>query len=1047
MEIRLLGPVEVLAGGQAVDIGKPQRRIVLAALAADADRLVTTTTLIRRVWGDHPSADPRASLRAHVSNLRRLFESQAGLGDPARLEGGGGGYVLRIGPQQVDIFQFRRFLREASQPGIAVPEQLALLRKAQSLWRGEPLAGLSGEWAQGIRESWRLQRLEAVLAWARAEIRDGHPAELIGPLSEIVADDPLQERAVAALMHALYAAGDEAQALQLFHTTSDRLADKLGSSPGTDLTKVHIGILKGELERPVSPPTATIAHRQSASASERVPAELPALTAGFVGRVSELARLDALLGKQTPATVVISAVAGAAGIGKTTLAICWAHRIADRFPDGQLYIDLRGFDTEEPLQPADVLAQFLVRLGIHDLPVELPARAARFRTRLAGKRMLVVLDNAANSEQVRPLLPGAGSCCVLVTSRDSLAGLVASQGAQRIDLDVLPHAEACHLLTELIGGRAQSSPQAVAALADQCGCLPLALRIAAERALSRPAMALADLVAELGDEQRRLDLLHADERTAISTVFSWSYRQLDPATARLFRLLGLHPGAAIDTYAAAALAGTNVHDTQQMIDTLRRGFLIQPVPPDHLGLHDLLRAYAVRLATIQETANDITAAATRLLDFYLAAAAEAMDLAMPGTRRQRPRNMVPSAELPAWLDADQAMEWLTTERQTLIDVILYAARHGFPQHATRFGAVMFAYLLWRNDHLADALVVYEAALHSARQLGDRASEAAALLSLGRLYHSRWGRLHDALDLHRQAQAIMRQLGDHHGADLMAGSLGAVHLSLGQTREAAEHLQHAHRAALGKGDRWAQAIQLVNIAMLDRLHGRYSAALIGLRRCVTMFDELGDRTMAGGALMNLAEVLSLQGLHDEALRQAEYAQALRKGTSRIGEGMAATTTAVILGRLGQHEKALRHCEDALAIHEEHGYVLGQAYALDGMGRQYLATGCAEQAVTRHRQALAIFRERSMWIDQTATLNHLGAALPAAGQQAEALQCHREAIDMARTSGDLFQQAKGLHGTAMILDRLGDQQQAQRQLGKAIAICARLGFPDPHQAILR
>ncbi|HEX8758499.1 MAG TPA: NB-ARC domain-containing protein, partial [Pseudonocardiaceae bacterium] len=376
-----------------------------------------------------------------------------------------------------------------------------------------------------------------------------------------------------------------------------------------------------------------------------VPAQLPADVEVFTGRSQELAELDRLLARTAETTasarvtsgdstaVVISAVSGTAGVGKTALALRWAHRVRGQFPDGQLYVNLHGFDPEQPLSAADALAGFLRALGLagQHIPVEVEERAATYRSLLDGRRILIVLDNASSVEQVRPLLPGAPSCVVVVTSRDSLAGLVARHSARRLDLDLLPLEDAVALLAALIGGRVHAEPDAAATLARLCARLPLALRVAAELAAARPTISLAQLVDELADEQQRLELLDAggDARTAVRGVFSWSYQHLPATVARAFRLIGLHPGPYFDPYAVAALANTSLDQAQQMADLLARAHLIQAPHPGHYGIHDLLRAYATWLADVEDSTAEQRAGLTRLFDHYLATAAAAMDMLIP----------------------------------------------------------------------------------------------------------------------------------------------------------------------------------------------------------------------------------------------------------------------------------------------------------------------------------------------------------------------------------------------------------------------------------
>jgi DNA-binding IclR family transcriptional regulator len=441
-------------------------------------------------------------------------------------------------------------------------------------------------------------RLQAVEWRLDAGLELGLHSELVPELQSLARRFPLRERLHAQLMLALVRCDRQAEALEAYQSARQELVEELGTEPGAGLREIHQRILTADPALAVPQSTAVAGDRLATA----VPRELPAPVAGFVGRAEELAALASLLNRpaeEMPA-VVISAIGGTAGVGKTALALQWAHRAARRFPDGQLYANLRGYDPDRPMSAGDALAGFLRALGVPgpDIPADEDERAAKYRSLLAGKKVLVVLDNVRSEEQVRPLLPGSASCAVVVTSRDSLAGLVARDGATRVEVDLLPLAEAVSLLRQLIGQRVDDDPGAAETLADQCCRLPLVLRVAAELATARPDVALVELAGELADQQRRLDLLDAggDPRTAGRAVFSWSYRHLENDSALAFRLAGLHPGPDFEAYAAAALTGMTLEQARTVLDTLTRAHLIQPTRTGRYGMHDLLRAYARELA-------------------------------------------------------------------------------------------------------------------------------------------------------------------------------------------------------------------------------------------------------------------------------------------------------------------------------------------------------------------------------------------------------------------------------------------------------------------
>ncbi|HET6531724.1 MAG TPA: tetratricopeptide repeat protein, partial [Actinoplanes sp.] len=582
-----------------------------------------------------------------------------------------------------------------------------------------------------------------------------------------------------------------------------------------------------------------------------VPAQVPAAVAGFTGRSVELSTLDGLATDPAWPVVAISAVSGTAGVGKSALAVHWAHRVRDRFPDGQLYVNLRGYDPRRPVAPADALAGLLAALGVQgaDLPLDADGRAARFRTEIAGRRMLVVLDNASSAEQVRPLLPGTPTCTVVVTSRDSLAGLVAVDGARRVDLDPLPLPDAVTLLRRLVGGRVAAEPAAAETLAEQCGRLPLALRVAAELANTRPRGTLAELVDEFADEQRRLDLLDTggDPHSAVRAVLSWSYSALPDEAAAAFRLLGLHPAADFDRYAVAALAGVGIPDADRSIDTLVRAHLLHHTGPGRYGLHDLLRAYAADLARTAEAEQVRHAALTRLFDGYLATAAAAADVLFPAERHRRPLIEPAGGCGPAVTTPAAARAWLDAERHTLVALCAYTADSGWPTHATRLSAVLYRYLT--GGHHSEAVAIHEAAHRAALAVDDPCAQALALTGLGtvQLLTGRYG---PAAGHYRRARKLYRSVRDPGGEASTLTNLGILHARQGRHADAVEHHQQALQQYRRASDAPGQAGALTNIGSADWLRGRHAEAAEGFQRALALFREHGDQAGEARVRSNL-----------------------------------------------------------------------------------------------------------------------------------------------------------------------------------------------------
>jgi tetratricopeptide (TPR) repeat protein/DNA-binding XRE family transcriptional regulator len=607
-----------------------------------------------------------------------------------------------------------------------------------------------------------------------------------------------------------------------------------------------------------------------------VPRQLPGWVRHFTGRAGELASLTRLLDTANAGgrgMVVVSAIGGTAGVGKTALAVHWAHQVADQFPDGQLYVNLRGYDPDRPVPPADALAWFLRALGVagQDIPATMEERAAWFRSLLAGRRVLVVLDNAGYEEQVRSLLPGSSACVTVVTSRDALAGLVARDGATRLDLDLLPPAEAAGLLQALIGPRAEADPAATEALAGQCCRLPLVLRVASELAAARPHDSLASLVAELTDQQRRLDLLDTggDPRTAVRTVLSWSYQHLEADAARMFRLAGLHPGPDLDAYAAAALTGsTTVDQARRLLARLARGHLIHATGPGRYAMHDLLRAYAAGQAAAQDGQDAARAALTRLFDHYLHTAAAAMDTLVPAEQHRSPRISQPGTPIPPMTDPAAARAWLDGDQAALIAATVHAAEHGWPGHATNLAATLFRYLD-TGGHYPEGITVHTCARRVARRIGDRVAEARELNSLG-VMNCRQARYPQAARYWRQALDLFRQSGDQAGEAYVLGNLGEVALLQSRYVQATRHLRQAIPLFRQAGDTTGEAYALNSFGEIDARQGRYTQAIRHYQQAQDLFRQTGDRTGEAYTLSNLCDVDLRQGRYPQAICRVRQA---------------------------------------------------------------------------------------------------------------------------------------------------------------------------------
>jgi tetratricopeptide (TPR) repeat protein/transcriptional regulator with XRE-family HTH domain len=796
-------------------------------------------------------------------------------------------------------------------------------------------------------------------------------------------------------------AGRQAEALAAYQRARDVLVTELGVEPGPGLRDLHQQILSADPALAVTEP----AQHAKGEPQRAVPRELPPAVPGFTGRSAELAALTRLVdqsGEQVPEAVVISAIGGTAGVGKTALAVHWAHQVAGRFPDGQLYVNLRGHDPGRPVPAADALAGFLRSLGVPgpDIPPEADQRAARYRSLLAGKQVLIVLDNAGSADQVRPLLPGTPACTVLVTSRDALAGLRALDGAARLDLDLLPPAEAVALLQALIGARAEAEPGAAAELAAQCCRLPLALRVAAELAAARPAAPLAALTAELADLRTRLDLLEAgeDARTQVRAVFSWSCQHLSTEAARAFRLAGLHPGPDLEPYAAAALTSTTLPQARQALEVLTRAHLISPAAPGRYAMHDLLRAYAWELLGTADGAQEQHAALTRLFDHYLHTAASAMDTLFPAERHRRPRIPRPDTPGPPLTDAAAARQWLDGERPVLVAAAGHTAAHGWPGHATRLAATLASYLI-NGGHIPEAITVFGHALGAARRTGDRAAEATALNQIGNVDLEQ-GRSQQAGDHYRQALALFHAASDRAGEARVLGNMGVAEVELGRYVQAARHQQQAVAIYRDIGDRFGEARALGSLGWARQRHGRYQEAAGYHQQSLDLSREIGDRTGEAWALANL-------------------------------------------GRLGRSQHAARYLEKAIAMFHEMGDTSGGSESLVRLGEVYLGLGRYEHATGNFEQALAMSREIGHRVVEAEALNGLGDVFFRTGETDKARTHHTAALRLASETGSPLEQARAHSGLARACQADGDSLQARHHWQQALARYADIGAPEARE----
>jgi tetratricopeptide (TPR) repeat protein/DNA-binding SARP family transcriptional activator len=1008
------------SGGRWLSAGSPLSRALLAALAVDAGRLVPVTTLVYRCWGEQPPERAARTLHSYVTGLRRLLEqTTAAAGVGARLVRGDGGYRLEMESAAVDLHLFRRLASQARDPELALPDRADLLRQALRLWHGEPLAGVPGQWAQASREAWHRERCEVAVRWASAQFDLGDPARLVGPLGELVSRYPLVEPLYAMLMRALHAAGRSAEALDLYASLQQRLAEQLGVDPGVDLQAVHTAILRGQRPQPQLPsvpsplmpkavrPELTELHQAILSGDSRLgaaippmpgepeaPRQLPSPPQMFTGRAMELADLAEI---HDASAVVITAIDGMAGVGKTALAVQAAHQMADRYPDGQLFLDLYGHaQGVAPIGPGEALERMLRTLGVAAgaIPADLDERAGLYRSRLADQRVLIVLDNAATEAQVTPLMPGAPGCLVLVTSRRRLSGL---DHTHTLSLDTLPPADAVTLLRHCAGqGRlASQPPDLVAELVELCGRLPLAIRIAAARLRSHPTWDVAHLVQRLRDQQHRLVELAAGQRS-VTAALDLSYQDLTADLQRAYRLLGLHFGADIDSYAVAALLDFTLPDAGRMLEQLLEAHLLQESVPNRHRFHDLTRAHAAHTASRDETEHGLRAALDRLLDHYRYTTATAMDAAYPYEREHRPQIAPTGTPSPALSDPAAALGWLDSELPNLLAAARYATEHNQPAHIMHLSTILHRHLRTRG-RFDDAVTLHERALTTARATGSQEAELDALVGLGHIYRLQ-GRSDPATDHLRQALPLARTTGRQTAElDTLIG-LGQIHRSQGRFEQATDHLQQALQLARATGNRNTEQTALTTLGHIHRQQNRYEQATDHYQQALQLALATGNRTGELQALASLGWVHRMQGRYELATDQYQQALELARATGNRNVEQNALAGLGDLHRLqGRYGQAADDLQQLLDLAQDSGSRNWQFEAWQALGRLQHAIGHPEAALTHHHQALAFASDMGQPDDQSRAHDGIAHAHHTLHQHEQARTHWQHALDILTRLG--------------------------------------------------
>lgn len=983
--VRLLGPIEVVGpDGPATLVGSRQR-VLLALLALSPGRVLAPSRLVDALWGDDPPRTAVRTLHSHVARVRQALQA-SGFADA--LVTRDHGYQLTMAPEQVDAHLFEQAVRLAAADLAEdrVERAAGRLRDGLALWRGDALAdGVPEGWASAEVDRLHQVRLAAEEDLWGAELRLGRHAAAIGELERLLVGNPSREGLVGLLMLALYRAGRHADALDRYERLRARLVDELGADPGPRLQRLHTAILRREPELDLATPAASPA----AAHAMPVPAQLPAPVGHFAGRGAELAALDRWYRERdadTDSRVVV--VSGPAGMGKTAFTVQWLHRIRDDFPDGQLFLDLRGHDPDLALTDAEALAHALRGLGVPSdrVPPEPAEQVGLFRSLTHGRRILIVLDNGGSADHVAPLVPNSPGSLLVVTSRRQLAGVAVQHAVHAVELEALDGAEAVALLGGVIGAdRLDREREQAAELVELCGRMPLAVRIAAAKLAARPRQRIAELVEELAGEDR-LDALSVEgDSRSVRNVFASAYHALSEPAARLFRLLGLHPGSGFSTWLAAALTGVSRGRARRAVDELVAAHLIAETDSGRYRFHDLIRLYAQERVRAEEAEPARADGIARILDWYLGVAAAGNRILDPGRDRVVPvlahplgEGEVPFADTPA-----AVLAFLDGERANLVPTVQFATRTGRDAAAWQL-SYLFAGYFESRGHWVDRVAMYRCGLAAAQHLGDPATEGLMESGLGVACIAA-RRFAEALEHLPRALDLMRAGGDKRGEGHAHNNMATAYAELRRFEDAVQAYRRALAVHTANGHRMGTTLVLNNLGYLFAQTGETAAAAEHLRGALELARDAADSRLEAAVLHSLGQADRLAGRAEDALDHLGTALALRR---EIGDRRyeARTLTELGLAHLlrGDHAAALETFGAAARLAGEVGDQHVEALALANLGGTHLAAGELGQAGEQLRLALAL-RTRIADDYEEATV-------------------HRSLGELARASGDVVLAAR-------------------------------------------
>lgn len=1020
MELRILGPVELRVDERRHHLASPRLRGILAYLALNVGQVVPTDVLVDRLWnGDRPQPD---TVYRYVSNLRNALRPAA---EEVRIEGRDHGYVLRAEPDLIDYHRFTRLRQHASAltAGGELTEALADLRQAAALWTGRALENVRGDWAEQTRRLLEDEHLAATIARIKLELRLGHAADLVTDLRKLVADNPRHEELAELLMRALHGSGQTGEALEEYRKVRRRLVDEEGLEPGRALRELQGRILADDLDEPAD---------QSDARPPRPPNNLDRKLPDFVGRQEEVEKLVAAFADPTPGAVGVVSIHGMPGVGKSTLANHLAHRLTASYPDAQIKRDLGAYGPQGPLDPASALARLLSRIGVPEdqIPPSLDDRSDLWRNRVAGRRTLILLDDASGYEQIRHLLPGASTSLVIITSRHRLTGL---DGARTVSLAPLPAEDGAALLRAIVAPAQIDDEEALHQVVRLCDGLPLAIRLASNRLQDRTTQTVHDLADQL---KRATDLLgefdHGDRSVRVS--FELSYRDLPEPRKRAFRLLSLHPGGDFTHHAAAAILGEPMEDVVRMIDLLLDDHLLEEHGRGRFRFHDLLRGYARERAAVDDDEPTRTASQTRLGDYFLATAERADAVLRPFARRRSTGERT-GAEVPASMpDADEARRRMEME---IAGLIAYAQQEYLRRPEIAHAAAAYLDTTARWNEGTD---IHAKAITGWREAQNPAGEAAAMVDLA-LADLRCSRLTEAAEAAREALITYQAIGDTYGEAEARDRLGLAKVYMAEYAEAIEHFDSSAKLRRTIGDDKGEADAFAHSGQALYFQGRYDSAVLMFERALTTYRRLGDTRGQQEVLNNLGDVQLRLGRPMDAYRSYDQSMSVRGDMDRPQDkAIHLANIASCDLALGATDTALTRFLEALDIYRQINDRYGEVDALDGIGSVYHATGDTSRALAHYQHALRIAREASEFAQTCRSLRHLGTLHSDSGDCRLAIAPLEEALTIARSIGEPYEQGMTLATLSKCLIHVGRTAEGRAHATESAQLMQLLGIQE-------